>query len=157
HMTTLLNKGFAKLDSRVANNNAENTFAKPLTKINMAKAAKAPSPIKKPNIKNSWAAKTAIIPRNGQTVWGVQVGAYRQRQPAINIAAKAIGLAPSYLAEGEILISPLHKKNGRVLYRARVVGVAKKSAYRACNFLEKNKMDCLEVLVKLPTEVAAIN
>ena len=172
HMTTLLNKGFAKLDSRVANNNAENTFAKPLTKINMAKIkkakinmakinmvkiAKAPSPIKKPNIKNSWAAKTTIIPRNGQTVWGVQVGAYRQRQPAINIAAKAIGLAPSYLAKGEILISPLHKKNGRVLYRARVVGVAKKSAYRACNFLEKNKMDCLEVLVKLPTEVAAIN
>ena len=157
HMTTLLNKSFAKLDSRVADNNAENTFAKPLKKITKSKIAKAPSPIKKPNIKKGWAAKTTITPRNGQTVWGVQVGAYKQRQPAIDIAVKAIGLAPSYLAKGEILISPLHKKNGRVLYRARVVGVAKKSAYRACSYLEKNKMDCLEVRVKLPTEVAAIN
>ena len=160
HMTTLLNKSFAKLDARVAENNGENVIAKPLAKI-------VPSPIKKPKLKNArlkksrlknnWVAKTNIIPRNGQTVWGVQVGAYKQRQPAIDIAAKAIGLAPSYLAKGEILISPLRKKNGRVLYRARVVGVAKKSAYRACNYLEKNKMDCLEVRVKLPTEVAAIN
>ncbi len=150
HMTTLLNKSFAKLDSRVADNNGENTITSPLAKI-------TPSPTRKPNIKNDWAARTTSLPRNGQTVWAGQVGAYRQRQPPINIAAKAIGLVPAYLAKGEILISPLRKKNGRVLYRARVVGVAKKSAYRACNLLEKNKMDCLEVRVKLPTEVAAIN
>jgi len=144
HMTTLLNKSFAKLDQRVAANTAENI--KPAPSIAAA---------------NDWTAKTTIHAKNGhtkngQTVWGVQVGAYKQRQPAIDIAAKAIGMVPSYLAEGEIYISPLHKKSGKVLYRAQIVGVAKKSAYRACNFLEKKNMDCLEVKVTLPQEVASI-
>ena len=145
HMTALLNKSFAKLDQRVVANTAENI--KPAPSITAA---------------NDWTAKTTINAKNGpakngQTVWGVQVGAYKQRQPAIDIAAKAIGMAPSYLAKGEIFISPLHKKSGKVLYRAQIVGVAKQSAYRACNFLEKNKMDCLEVKVTLPLEVASIN
>ncbi|MDH5187934.1 MAG: D-alanyl-D-alanine carboxypeptidase [Rhodospirillaceae bacterium] len=144
HMTTLLNKSFAKLDQRVAANNAENI--KPINPKTQSVGAQ----------KNDWAAKTTVTPRNGQTVWGVQVGVYKQRQPAVDIAAKAIGLAPSYLAKGEIVISPLYKKNGNLLYRARVVGVEKRSAYRACNFLEKKKMDCLEVKVELPLEVAAI-
>lgn len=157
HMTSLLNKSFAKLDSRVAENNGENLIQKPIKKYRTASRKAIPTPIRKPILSTEWVAKTSIIPRNGQTVWGVQVGAYKQRRPAINIATKAIGLAPSYLAKGEIVISPLRKKNGRVLYRARIVGVEKRSAYRACNFLEKKKMDCLEVQVKLPMEVASIN
>lgn len=146
HMTSLLNEGFAKLDQRIAANNAETI--KPAKRITTASVTN--------KNKNDWTAKTTVTPRNGQTVWGVQVGVYKQRQPAIDIAAKAVGIAPSYLAKGEIVISPLYKKNGSLLYRARVVGVEKNSAYKACNFLEKNKMECMEVEVTLPLEVAAI-
>ena len=157
HMTTLLNKSFAKLDRVAASYVPEDIPTIVPTVMAKAKtdgAKPTPAPVRKPDIVVASRANK-ILSRRGQTVWGVQVGAYRQRQPAIDIAAKAVGLAPSYLAEGEIMVSPLYKKSGRVLYRARVVGVAKNSAYRACKFLERQKMDCLEVRVTLPMEVAA--
>lgn len=155
HMTTLLNKSFAKLDQVSASYVPEDIPTK-VAIANKSNSKAKPNHVRKPQIKVA-SRKSKIQRRNGQTVWGVQVGAYRQRQPAIDIAAKAVGLAPSYLAEGEIMVAPLYKKSGRVLYRARIVGVGKKSAYRACKFLERKKMDCLEVLVTLPMELALNN
>lgn len=107
-------------------------------------------------------ASTQSLPRSqaktGGTVWGVQVGAFKQYEPAYEIAVRAMGLAPSYLAEGDVKVAPLEKKNGRVLYRGRVLGISKTQAYRACRFLEKNKnMGCMPLKVKAPMEVASID
>ncbi len=80
--------------------------------------------------------------------YAVQVGAYRSKTPAIEIARKAIEHAPSYLSKGIIKIVPLRKKKRRPLYRARIAGLEKKTAYRACYALEKKGMDCLVVVMK---------
>ena len=71
---------------------------------------------------------------------------------------RAVGLAPSYLADGDIKVAPLEKKNGHVLYRGRVLGITKTQAYRACHFLEKNKkMGCMPLKLSAPLEVASID
>lgn len=154
HMTTLLNNGFAKLDSRLAgNSNGSDTWT----------AEVIPAPGKKPAAKASPVTSrapdvsVAKVKRDGRETWGVQVGAYRYREPAIAIAEKAISIAPTYLSEGEVMVAPLRKKNGRVLYRARVVGVDKSIAAKACGLLARKNMDCLEVKVKMPLEVASAN
>lgn len=90
-------------------------------------------------------------------VWGVQVGAYKSYDPAYEIAVRAIGLAPSYLSDGDIAIAPLNKKGGHVLYRGRIMGITKSQAYRACRFLKKKKLGCMPLKTTEPFEVAALN
>jgi len=97
------------------------------------------------------------IPTSTHTVWGVQVGAYKTHNPAYAIAVQAIGLAPSYLANGDIMVEPLEKKNGRVLYRGRVMGITKRQAYRACKFLHSRKFGCMPLKLTETTEVASVN
>lgn len=138
HMVTLLEKGWTKVAPQYA---LAKTKAKAASKIRKAQA-------------RTTKKRTA---RTGPAVWGVQVGAYKTHDPAYAIAVRAVGLAPSYLADGDILVKPLHKKNGRVLYRGRVMGITKSQAYRACKFLKSKKFGCMPLTVKMPTEVASIN
>ncbi len=95
--------------------------------------------------------------KTGKTVWGVQVGAYKTHDPAYAIAVRAQGLAPSYLADGDIAVAPLKKKSGRVLYRGRIMGISKTQAYRACRFLKKKKFGCMPLKITEPYEVASLN
>jgi len=92
-----------------------------------------------------------------RTRWGVQVGAYKTHDPAYEIASRAMDMAPSYLADGDIYVAPLEKKNGRILYRGRVMGITKKQAYRACRFLKRNHFGCMPLKSSGQTEVASIN
>ncbi|MCW8915852.1 MAG: D-alanyl-D-alanine carboxypeptidase [Magnetovibrio sp.] len=91
------------------------------------------------------------------TIWGVQIGAYKTYDPAYAIAVRAMGIAPSYLSDGDVKVAPLHKKGGRVLYRGRVMGISKKQAYRACKYLKKRKLGCMPLKTYGPTEVASLN
>lgn len=128
HMVTLLEKGWSKVAPQLASN--QPAKAKTLTKR---------------------------LAKNGKMVWGVQVGAYKTHNPAYKIAVRAIGLAPSYLGAGDITVAPLEKKNGRVLYRGRVMGITKTQAYRACKFLKKKNLGCMPLKAPAPVEVAALN
>ncbi|MEG3617611.1 D-alanyl-D-alanine carboxypeptidase family protein [Magnetovibrio sp. PR-2] len=93
-----------------------------------------------------------------RTVWGVQIGAYKTYEPAYAIAVRAMGLAPSYLSKGDVHVEPLRKKNGKVLYRGRVLGISKTQAYRACKFLKKKKkMGCMPLTTSSPSELASLN
>ena len=93
-----------------------------------------------------------------QTIWGVQIGAYKTYEPAYAIAVRAMGLAPSYLSNGDVHVEPLRKKNGKVLYRGRVLGISKAQAYRACKFLKsKKKMGCMPLTTSAPSELASLN
>lgn len=111
-----------------------------------------------PQLASTQPAKAKPRAKTGKTVWGVQVGAYKTHNPAYAIAVRAMGLAPSYLADGDVEVKPLHKKSGRVLYRGRVMGITKTQAYRACKFLtKKKKMGCMPLKTTAPLEVASIN
>lgn len=127
HMVKLLDKGWAKVDPSIA-------VAKAQTK-----------------------SKSTARAKTGKSIWGVQIGAYKTYNPAYEIAMRAMGLAPSYLADGDITVAPLNKKNGRKLYRGRVMGISKKQAYRACRFLKKKKFGCMPLKLTTPVEVASLN
>jgi len=44
-------------------------------------------------------------------------------------------------------VVPLSKGKRRPLYRARIVGISKAQAYRACSVLESRDFDCMELRV----------
>lgn len=102
-------------------------------------------------------AKPKPRAKTGKSVWGVQIGAYKTYNPAYEIAVRAMGIAPSYLSDGDITVAPLEKKNGRKLYRGRVMGITKTQAYRACRFLKKKKFGCMPLKLTQPLEVASLN
>lgn len=85
-----------------------------------------------------------------RSVWAVQVGAFSQVSQAQRAAEKAIGKVPSYLADGQVRIVPLKKRNGSILHRARIVGISKRDAYRTCRVLR----DCMELKTEINAEVA---
>ncbi len=82
-------------------------------------------------------------PSNGG--WAIQVGAYRQHSPAYKMAERVVGKFPSLLGDGLVKVVPLNKKHRRPLYRARIVGISKKQAYRACRLLKRRNIDCMEI------------
>jgi len=84
----------------------------------------------------------AITSKRRSTSWGVQVGAYSTIKKARIQAKAAIKRAPSYLTGAKTKVVPL--KNGKKsVYRARVVGVEKREAYRACKALKRLRQPCM--------------
>ncbi|WP_417820679.1 serine hydrolase [Terasakiella sp.] len=93
-----------------------------------------------------------VASKRRSTGWGVQVGAYGTYSKAERQAIAAVKRAPSYLSGAKTLVVPL--KNGRKsVYRARVVGVEKREAYRACRALKKMRQPCMVFRAK-STQVA---
>ncbi|MDV7338564.1 D-alanyl-D-alanine carboxypeptidase [Terasakiella sp. A23] len=84
----------------------------------------------------------AIIAKRRSTAWGVQVGAFNTIKKARVQANAAIKRAPSYLTGAKTKVVPLKNGNKKV-YRARVVGVEKREAYRACKALKRMKQPCM--------------
>ncbi len=128
HMTNLLNKGFQSLSG------GQPTTSKMMTST--------------PTTKKS-------VKRKTKTKWAVQVGAFARKNQAYEAARVAVDTAPNLLRDGEIIIVPLKKRNGRILHRARINGITKKQAYRACKTLKKKRKHCMELTIKAPLEVAA--
>jgi D-alanyl-D-alanine carboxypeptidase len=126
-MTRLLNKGFRIIDGR--------SEASPA----IAKAA----PRKKPATKTAKRRK-----HRSKSNWGVQVGAYAKYSQARQSARTAVGIARRHLAGGTIKVVPLKTRRGKTLYRARIHGLGKRTAYAACRVLERKSRDCMELRVK---------
>ena len=122
-MTKLLNKGFAIIDGR--------------RKPAQAMARKAPTD-KKPVRRGGSQKKLA---------WAVQVGAYAKYSQAYKSAKVAMKMASRQLGEGIIKIVPLKTRRGNMLYRARIHGLGKRTAYAACRALERKSRDCMELRV----------
>jgi D-alanyl-D-alanine carboxypeptidase len=100
--------------------------------------------------------KTALPRRNNaQDIWGIQVGAFYTRGPASKLANTVMNKYANYLQGGRIAIMPLAKRRNRILYRARILGIGKKRAYRTCRVLERHKRDCMEFKIPRSIEVAA--
>lgn len=145
HMAALLNKGYKAIAKAAETRTAK---ARPPITIQPAPA--------KPKVADSQpklASKTPqpaeqTIPSRTLGDYAVQVGAYRRKNPAYERAREAVETAPAYLRDGVIKIVPLYKKKRKPLYRARIAGLEKRQAYRACRKLEGNGMDCLVVVMK---------
>lgn len=131
HMVTLLDKGFARIFKQTG---------APL----IAKAT--PKSSKKTNV-----VKTASRTSKARDTWGVQVGAFSKVSQARNAAEKAIGKASRYLNDGNIRIVKLNKRSGKILHRARIVGISKRDAYRTCRLLK----DCMELRTASSPELAS--
>lgn len=93
-----------------------------------------------------------IASRRTSTAWGVQVGAYGSIQKAQTQAIAAVKRAPSYLSGARTIVVPL-KNGNKSVYRARVIGIEKREAYRACKALKRLKQPCMVFKAK-DTEVA---
>lgn len=91
-----------------------------------------------------------------KTTWGIQVGAFVKPGDARHIAEKSKGLLPAVLGDGTVRVVPLNRKNRKDLFRARIHGIEKRNAYRACKLLKKRNIQCLEVRVTEPVQVAHI-
>ena len=124
HMAQLLDKGFAAL-----------------------KASQPPALIAK-TLPNKPAPKRVS---QKDYVWAVQVGAFSKVSQARNAAEIAIDKVSRYLSDGQIHIAPLKKRSGKVLHRARIVGISKRAAFRTCRILK----DCMELKAPPPPELAA--
>ena len=140
-MTRLLNLGFKALNRdpvRVA------TTRKAKTRI--AKAVPRPMPLAR-------AKPKTVLPKNRR--WGVQVGAFARYAQAFEAARSAVEAVPAMLRHGSIKVVLLRKKNGKTLQRARIHGISKKQAYRACRSLKKRKKPCMELRMPDGYQVAA--
>lgn len=142
-MTRLLNLGFKSLDRgpvRIAKTK------KAKTRIAKAKPRFMPLARAKPK------AKTKLA-KNRR--WGVQVGAFARYAQAFEAARSAIEAVPASLRHGKIKVVLLRKRNGKTLQRARIHGISKKQAYRACRSLKKRKKPCMELRMPDGYQVAA--
>jgi D-alanyl-D-alanine carboxypeptidase len=126
-MTRLLNDGFKKLEYP-------------------AYAKASPKPKRRHSKRTSVRKikKTAARSPKGPVVWGIQVGAYKRYGQAYKRATNVFSKFPRYLKSGTVEISELSKRNRRSLYRARIAGISKRQAYRACRILERRRIDCME-------------
>ena len=143
HMTNLLNKGFSALDQ-----GGRRIAEKSPTPSAPSKSHKVPS---KQVAESDLSSKSV----NGAS-WTVQVGAFARYGQAYEAAQTAVDIAPKSLKHGLIKVVPLKKRNGRVLHRARILGVSKRQAYKACRSLKKNNMNCMEISGKKALKVASI-
>ena len=112
--------------------------------------------------KNSLNTATKIKPRNknrltknGKRIWGVQVGAFYNRKPALALAKTISKRYAKTLKGGHIKVMPLLKSRNRVLYRARIIGIGQRNAHRTCKILKKYRKPCLAINLHPSTEVAS--
>jgi D-alanyl-D-alanine carboxypeptidase len=128
HMSTLLDKSYRKLATR-------HSKVSEKKKVSKSKRGQA----------------TEML------LWGVQVGAYKTTAPAYKIANLAVEKAPTLLYNGQIRVVPLKKKKRNPMYRARILGLTKRQAYRACRILKRSNINCMELKMKQPLQQLAAN
>ena len=133
-MTRLLNKGFRIIDGSDGPQIAET----------------------KEKLERKPTKTTQVIKRSSKTQWGVQVGAYNRYAQARESAQIAMDLATNHLAAGVIQVVPLTTRRGRTLYRSRIHGLGKRTAYAACRILERKNRPCMELRVKDGLEFASV-
>lgn len=75
--------------------------------------------------------------------WMIQVGAFHRYALAEQAAQSATKLAPATLVNGEIKIVPTSPKKGKPIYRARIAGLSKAEAAKACATLQAKQVACI--------------
>jgi len=103
-------------------------------------ARQAPSPEQ-----NRARARTETAQASGGQ-WMIQVGAFHRYALAEQAAQTAAKIAPVTLGNGEIKIVPTNPKKGKPIYRARIAGLSKAEAAKACAALQAKNMACIRAI-----------
>ncbi len=98
-------------------------------------------------------ASTAARNLAEKSIWGVQVGAFQSHIPAREAAQEAAEMLPDVLAGTRMVIPQVQSERG-LLYRARLMGLSKTKARKACLRLRSLDIDCLVVQSRDPLKLA---
>jgi D-alanyl-D-alanine carboxypeptidase len=97
------------------------------------------------------AAHAALPPvRPAETAsqpYGVQIGAFSDRDRARLGARRAVKAAPDFLQNRPVQIDEVARKRAP-LFRARVLELSRDDARRACRELKRQRLDCLVVRIQ---------
>lgn len=85
--------------------------------------------------------------------YAVQVGAFHDPSLAREAAHGAAALVPQILLRGDIEVSPLQGRR-KMVYRARVAGLDRDVADRACGLLQAQRQECFVIKTR-PSRLAA--
>ena len=56
-----------------------------------------------------------------------------------------MSMAAALVGGGTVKVVPLKTRRGKTLYRARIHGIEKHTAYAACKLLARKDRDCMEL------------
>ena len=83
----------------------------------------------------------------GHGDFGIQVGAFAKHAAAEKAANGAADAFPELLGEAKVVVDSQKTSNGSKLYRAKVIGLTRETAERACRDLAQRRTDCLVVKI----------
>ena len=92
-------------------------------------------------------SKVAVGPPAWPVGWGIQVGEFKRKDPAVKAIRQARRAAPKILAHARNKVMSVERRGG-MLYRARFVGLSRGDARLACRQLKRRKMGCLAMSPK---------
>ncbi|MEC7703043.1 MAG: D-alanyl-D-alanine carboxypeptidase family protein [Pseudomonadota bacterium] len=142
HMKDILDRGFLKME-----------------KLHLAQLRNMPLPKRKPAAvyaalnNNNASSSNAISPATGlmqtasadagtaQSLWSVQIGAFKSRVKVDNLLQDAVKVLPNDLNGAYPIIAPLRTASSGWMFRARLAGLTLSQAESACNYFR----DCLIV------------
>ncbi len=146
-MARLLDAAFLRNDNETIIRHASGPRAKPAAKEVKTASAKPPARAARSAAKvaRSEPASVEAAPRAAAAAaassgWGVQVGAYSQTDSARRATEQATKLAPTYLSDATVEVTPHSTKKGQ-MFRARLIGISEADARKACRALRK-KLEC---------------
>ncbi|TVR98719.1 MAG: D-alanyl-D-alanine carboxypeptidase [Rhodospirillales bacterium] len=88
--------------------------------------------------------------------WGVQVGAFRERDPALRLAAAAARQIPATAPDGAVTVVERPMAGRNTLYLARIHGLSRDDASASCAELKRRGRDCLVVEVAETVDLDAL-
>ena len=136
--------------ARARDRHMKKLLNKAYNKVSAEKLTHVVNRIKNTN-KNNLYSRTKRNRVSNESIWGIQVGAFYRRKPAVALVKKLFSKHMNLFSEGQITIMPLQKSGDRTLYRARILGIPMKSAYKACRILKRHRQACMPL--RLPGNV----
>jgi hypothetical protein len=86
-----------------------------------------------------------LPPSTTDARWGVQVGAFTDPTQARQVAENARAVAPAQLRPASTVVGAVTHSDGKVFYRARLMGITQPAADGACGALSARQWPCLAV------------
>ena len=108
-------------------------------------AANAPKPQTRPTQDTGEGDLDTVTPSPGRN-WTIQIGAYADRELAMEQLKIYAGKAQDILASASKIIAPLPSNNGHMIYRARFGLYAEQEARDVCNRLTQRGQTCFAAL-----------
>lgn len=100
--------------------------------------------VQRPGAPTSFDLLDPVDAETPETRWGVQVGAFSESTQAQKSGQAAANLVPGLLRQAHVSIVEV-RNQGRTLHRARVMGVTRNDAWRACARLQIHDVACMPV------------